>query len=265
MTDFEAIDPNVETEVQAQLDRIEAESDVCILFAIESGSRAWGFPSPDSDYDVRFVYVHKPDWYLTIENRRDVIELPISDDLDINGWDLRKALQLLLKANPVLLEWLRSPIVYRADETAVTELAALAETISHQRASLYHYLSIAKSNYDNAIVSKSEVKLKKYLYAMRPALALRWLRMTPDRPLPMALGDLRAGVDLDVDLDVVLDTLLAKKAQTKELGVGPAIPELNAFIADEIGRAEVDIGERPPATSAEWEAADILFRKLVKG
>ncbi|MEM6906851.1 MAG: nucleotidyltransferase domain-containing protein, partial [Pseudomonadota bacterium] len=97
-------------EIMAKLTGIERDFGVRILFAIESGSRAWGFPSPDSDYDVRFVYVHPTDWYLSLTPGRDVIELPIRDDLDIGGWDLRKALNLLLKPNPVMLEWLSSPI-----------------------------------------------------------------------------------------------------------------------------------------------------------
>ena len=85
-----------------RLEEIERSESVRILLAVESGSRAWGFPSPDSDYDVRFLYARPRDWYLSIDARRDVIECPIEDVLDINGWDIRKALHLLLKANPVL-------------------------------------------------------------------------------------------------------------------------------------------------------------------
>src|SRR4030095_590913 len=109
------IDDATAESIRHKLADIERAEDVRILFAVESGSRAWGFPSPDSDYDVRFLYVHKADWYLSIDPRRDVIELPIEGEFDINGWDLRKALQLLIKSNPVLLEWLRSPVLYRGD------------------------------------------------------------------------------------------------------------------------------------------------------
>ena len=97
--------------IELELERIEKENDVKILFAVESGSRAWGFPSKDSDYDVRFVYIHPVEWYLSIHDKRDVIEYPISDDLDISGWDIKKALQLFAKSNPALLEWIRSPIL----------------------------------------------------------------------------------------------------------------------------------------------------------
>lgn len=76
------------------------------LIAVESGSRAWGFPSPDSDYDIRFIHIHPRDWYLSLQPGRDVIERPIIDNIDLNGWDLRKALGLLLKSNAVVSEWL---------------------------------------------------------------------------------------------------------------------------------------------------------------
>ena len=101
--------------INQALDHVEADDDVAILLAVESASRAWGFPSSDSDYDVRFVYVRPPDWYLSIdlEARRDVIEYPLKDNIDLSGWDLRKALRLFRKSNPPLLEWLQCPIVYR--------------------------------------------------------------------------------------------------------------------------------------------------------
>ena len=92
---------------------IEREQDTRLLFAVESGSRAWGFASPDSDYDVRFVYKRGMREYVRMREQRDVIELPIIGDLDINGWDIVKALTQFRKSNPSLLEWLHSPIVYR--------------------------------------------------------------------------------------------------------------------------------------------------------
>jgi predicted nucleotidyltransferase len=105
--------PPINKLILEQLEQIEQEEQVTILYACESGSRAWGFPSQDSDYDVRFIYLHKPEWYLSIYDKRDVIERPINNMLDINGWDLRKALNLFRKSNPPLLEWLQSPIQYK--------------------------------------------------------------------------------------------------------------------------------------------------------
>src|SRR6202000_3239085 len=125
---------------------LERRHDVTVLFACESGSRGWGFASPDSDYDVRFVYVHRLSWYLTVDAGRDVIEQPISGELDVNGWDLRKALQLLRDSNPTLIEWLRSPIVYRQDAPWVERFRALAEQGFSPVRGYHHYVSMARKN-----------------------------------------------------------------------------------------------------------------------
>lgn len=130
-----------------ELERIEREHDVVVLYACESGSRAWGFASPDSDYDVRFVYVHQPEWYQRVEEPRDVIERPLSDELDISGWELRKALRLTRKSNPALLEWLGSPLVYREEPGVREELLWLGSAFHSVPGSRHHYLSMARKNY----------------------------------------------------------------------------------------------------------------------
>ena len=251
--------------IAERLDAIEREHDVRLLFAIESGSRAWGFPSPDSDYDVRFVYAHRAEWYLSVDARRDVIELPIEDELDINGWELRKALNLLIKPNPVLLEWLRSPIVYRADGEAMVKLLDLAAKTAHQRSSGHHYLHLCKGQYRRFIKGRERVKLKKYFYALRPALALMWLRTHPGRPLPMNLAELRAELALPAGLSTFLDEMVARKALTREMGEGPRLVVLDALIEGEIARAERSLPEdvAPPADLRR--DANALFRDLVLG
>jgi predicted nucleotidyltransferase len=159
------------TILQCLLD-IEARHKVKVLFACESGSRGWGFASPDSDYDVRFVYVNRLDWSLTVEPGRDVIEQPISGDLDVNGWYLRKALKLLHSSNPVLLEWLRSPIVYLQDEDLAPRLRALAEQHLSLDQAYHHYVSMAKKSLRDHLLGET-VRYKKYLYVLRPLLAAR--------------------------------------------------------------------------------------------
>lgn len=138
------VEPEVRTRVLAELDDVERRHDVKVLFACESGSRGWGFASPDSDYDVRFVYVHRRDWYLRVEPQRDVIEKPIDDVLDVSGWELRKALQLLHRSNPTLLEWLDSPVVYREDARWAPRLRSLATAFFSPMRGRHHYLSMAK-------------------------------------------------------------------------------------------------------------------------
>ena len=140
------VETHIVKEIAAKLADIQVSEEVVILYACESGSRAWGFPSEDSDYDVRFIYVRPKDWYLSIdlETKRDVIERPISDELDIAGWDLRKALKLFYKSNPPLLEWLGSPIIYLEQFSTAEKLRELAKTFYSAKACMYHYLNMAE-------------------------------------------------------------------------------------------------------------------------
>lgn len=263
LPDFKAqIDETTRAEIDAQLAKIEQDNDVRILFAIESGSRAWGFPSPDSDYDVRFVYAHPRDWYLTLEPGRDVIELPIDKLLDINGWDIRKALSLALKPNPVLLEWLASPIRYRWNAPACDAMIKLSEQVAHRTACRYHYLSLGEGQWRRHVGDAAQVKMKKYFYILRPALALRWLRMNQNLP-PMNLHDLIAGIDLEPAVVTRIAELLEQKAKTREIGTGARIPEIDALITAEFAAAR-EI-ENEPKDKDHRAAADALFRLLLAG
>ena len=153
-------------EIQDCLDRIEEQYDVKILLAVESGSRAWGFASPDSDYDVRFIYMRRPEEYLRVDPIKDVIEWQLDEVLDINGWDLRKALLSFGKGNPNVMEWAGSPVVYRKAE----EWDALKEAAMHyfsEKSALCHYYGTAKNTYMGFLTGEL-VRYKKYFYALRP-------------------------------------------------------------------------------------------------
>ena len=156
-----------------KLHEIEEKEHVKILLAVESGSRAWGFASPDSDYDVRFLYVRTREDYLQLDPLRDVIEQPINDLLDINGWDLQKALRLMYKSNPTLFEWLKSPIIYIETEFADEMRRVMSDYFSVKH-SLYHYISMAEGNYKKYLRTEM-VKAKKYFYVLRPLLAGQWI------------------------------------------------------------------------------------------
>ena len=249
--------------IRATLDRIEHEHDAHILFAVESGSRAWGFASPDSDYDVRFVYARPVDWYLSLREGRDVIELPIDGDLDVNGWDIRKALILLLKGNPALLEWLNSPIVYRAG-AALTALAGLAARIDHRTAARHHYLHLGRTQFRRQIDGREDVPLKKYFYCLRPAAALRWDRSHDTGRIPMDLPTLLAEIDLDPALRGLIADLLDRKAQTSELGSGPRIPAIDHFVQDEFHRAAARSPQPPEPDAEVQKMAEALFRHVVR-
>lgn len=214
---------------------IEAQHHVTILFACESGSRGWGFASPDSDYDVRFLYVNRLPWYLTVSPGRDVIEVPISGDLDINGWDLRKALGLMRESNPTLLEWLRSPIVYREAADTMAQVRALAARVFSNAKAWHHYASMAKKNFREHLQA-DVVRYKKYLYVLRPLLAARWIRTRPGVP-PMRFAEL-AQHTLDAQRDAALieeiNALLAVKMRANESATSPRWPGVHAFIEAEL-------------------------------
>ena len=221
-----------------RLNAIEQAESVRILYACESGSRAWGFASPDSDYDVRFIYVHPRDWYLSInvERRRDVIERPIEDLLDINGWDLRKALNLMYKSNPPLFEWLHSPLVYREQPGFRQAMLALTPTYYSPRGCAWHYLHMARGN-QREYLRGDPVRLKKYLYVLRPLLAVRWLE-SGRGVVPMPFNDLVETLVPPGELRDTIDQLLAAKQGGAELAWGPQIPALSDWIVAELARLE---------------------------
>ena len=223
--------------VREALARLEAEQNVRVLFACESGSRAWGFASRDSDYDVRFLYVHARDWYLSVEDRRDVLEQPITDDLDVSGWELRKALRLLRKSNPPLLEWLKSPVVYAHDPAFLAEFSALAAEFYSPRRCFAHYLHMAHGNWRDYLRDRQEVSLKKYLYVFRPLLACRWIERQLGQ-VPILFAQLLESVLEEVEVQAALADLVARKQAGDELAVAPPVEVLSRFAEAELARLE---------------------------
>lgn len=257
------IDDDVRAEILRRLANAEAEHGVRILFAIESGSRAWGFASPNSDYDVRFVYMHEPSWYqaVDLEERRDVIEYPIVDDIDLNGWDVRKALRLFWKSNPAFVEWIQSPITYieRGDFRA-DALRALADVYLPEKG-LYHYRSMARTTYRGQLQDPM-VRLKKYFYALRPLLAARWVARTGHAP-PIEFDRLLTMLD-DMAVLEAIDVLLAQKRAAPELGLAPAVPILNAFIEAELSDAPTEVPAKPQGERV-IATLNTLFHDALRG
>jgi predicted nucleotidyltransferase len=212
---------------------------------------------------VRFIYARPRDWYLSLQPQRDVIELPIDDLLDVNGWDIQKALRLLCKPNPVLLEWLQSPIVYRREAGFAERLRALYEGTDHRAACRFHYTRLGRQQFATSIDGREHVALKKYFYSLRPALALAWLRANPGL-VPMDMDGLIAGVRLPRAVPAEIDRLLAAKQRTREMGEGPRFSALDAFMLEEFAAAEAST-ERPKVGAGTVAAATALFRKLVRG
>ena len=243
-----------------KLNEIERQENIQILHAVESGSRAWGFPSPDSDYDVRFIYVRNPEFYLKLEKTRDVIELPINDMLDINGWDIQKTLRLLHSSNPTLFEWMNSPVIYRQTEFANLIQPYLDRYFSC-KSGLYHYLSMAEGNYRDYLKGDM-VKAKKYFYVLRPILACKWILHKRTRP-PMLFRELVES-ELENSMKSVVETLLDLKMNAPEVKLIPRIDMLNQYLDATIQEVKEQIASIPYDKDSDWEALDRLFIDVLR-
>ena len=248
------------SQVDALLASVERDHHAKILIAIESGSRAWGFPSPDSDYDCRFIYVRWLTDYLSPWTPRDVIETPMIGDMDVNGWDLGKALKLMLKGNAVIIEWLMSPIIYRGDPEFRNEMLSLANAHTDREAIGRHYLHLGLRQRNTYFADGKDIALKKLFYALRPAAALRWMRLHPTLMLPpMHFPTLLTQCDPPAPLVPIVEDLLARKALTKELGTGDLPEPVRHFIDSEFDLAASARTQAPTGASQEARLAVSQF------
>lgn len=248
--------------INKYLKEIEVEFDVEILLACETGSRAWGFPSPDSDYDVRFIYKHKKDWYLSLNEQKDTIEMMFeNNEIDLSGWDLKKSLNLLWKSNSALLERIQSPIIYKIDEKFVTGINELAQTTYSKIAVMYHYLSMAKNMF--ADVKDSEVvKLKKLFYALRAVLACKWIEEKEEIP-PIVFQTMLEKLDFDLKLKNRIYELIELKSTKDEMYIHKAEIELNVFIEQLINNAE-NIAKSLPKAKGSIFDLNMFFLNTLK-
>lgn len=250
------LDSDTSGRILLRLREIEKEENVRILYACESGSRAWGFPSADSDFDVRFLYLHQVEWYLSIQKKRDVIERPIDDSLDLSGWDLQKALFLFRKSNPPLMEWLGSPIIYLEEFSIADQMRTLAWEYYSPVASTYHYLHMARGN-NREYLKGDRVRLKKYFYVLRPILAVHWI----ERGLGVVPTEFDKLVEELIDepgMKKDIEQLIRMKRTGHELDYGPRIKSISDFIDDELTRFEnyeIDLEKH----SASIDKLDELF------
>jgi predicted nucleotidyltransferase len=246
--------------IDARLDAICRAENVAIPLAVESGSRAWGFPSPDSDYDCRFLFLRPAEHYLSPWPRRDVIETPLEGELDVNGWDLGKALKLLLKGNAVVIEWLTSPIVYRGDERFRDEMLGLARELAHRDLVGRHYLHLGERQRRAYFADERAVPQKKIFYALRPAAALRWLRLHPaDAVAPMHFPTLFAECEPPPELAAIVAELIARKAVTRELGSERLPQAVAAFIDAEFTIAGQAFEKPAPRREESRARAEAFF------
>lgn len=246
-------------EISDRLEEIEKKENVKIIYAVESGSRAWGVESPDSDYDVRFVYVRKKEDYLKINEMRDVIEWQLDEVLDINGWDLKKTLVQFHKGNATLFEWANSPVVYRTT-TEWEEIYKSCKQFFSVKTSLYHYYGTANSTF-RQYLQGDEVKYKKYIYALRPILACKYIENNHTVP-PVKFSDLLKQ-NLPKELSEEIKEMLAIKLKSDEKDMNPKMPVIQKYIEDEIVRYEQISKNMEDDRNPDWEVLNKTFLKVL--
>lgn len=245
--------------IEQELSEIEIKYSVKIIYACESGSRAWGFASENSDYDVRFIYAHTKDWYLTIDEKRDVIEIPIDGDLDINGWDIRKSLMLLRKSNSPLLEWISSPIKYKNVEPIMNSFVELSEDAFLPESSCHHYLSMAKniiSNFDDG----ETIKMKAYLYAVRTILCCKWIVNRLNQP-PMRIQELIDEYLPSGYLNELVKNLIDEKSRGTESSKIKRCLDFEDYLKDQLNTLESKIPKNP--IKLPIERFDSVFQEIL--
>ena len=252
---------DIEKEISKKLDEIEEKEGVRILHAVESGSRAWGFASPDSDYDVRFVYVRPEKDYLRLDEPRDVIEWQLDEILDINGWDLKKALRQFFKGNATLFEWSGSPIVYRTTSDW-EKIRKISKQYFSEKAAVYHYYGTANSTFQGYLLGDT-VRYKKYFYALRPLLAARYIEKYHEAP-PVLFDDLLKP-DIPQNLKAAIDELLEMKKKTTEGEENPHMPVIRTFVETEIARQKEIADALPDDHNKDWTALNTIFREMISG
>ena len=219
-------------EIIKELIRLEHQHNIKILYAVESGSRAWGFASTDSDWDVRYIYIHNLDWYLNIDNKKDSQEEILPNDIDLAGWELKKALRLFRKSNPPMLEWLKSPIVYLQQFSTAEQLIKLSKEYFSSKSCIHHYLHMAEGNFKE-FLQKDIVRAKKYFYVLRPVLACDWIKQTKTMA-PMEFDKLVDSQVTDQNVKIEIQNLLRRKITGEELKEEAKNQILNDFLQQKI-------------------------------
>ena len=251
----------IEKIIKSKLSEIEENRNVKILYAVESGSRAWGFASDDSDYDVRFIYVRPGEEYLKLEKIRDVIDYELNDVYDINGWDLKKFLTLLHDSNPVIFEWAQSPIVYKSTDEW-NKISSIINDFAQLKKLLYHYLSMSKNHY-NQFFRTEEVSYKKYFYMLRALLCCQWIFKKNSIP-PILFDDLVKEL-FPENLKIFLDKLFEIKKSSSEKKAGKRFSELDEFIERGFVQIENEVANLQNSKKLSFEKLDKVFLEILKG
>lgn len=249
-------------ELRELLSKTESDYSLSMIYGLESGSRAWGFDSQNSDYDVRFLYVRPVDWYLCIEKRGDALDLGTSNNIDLSGWDLRKSLLFLRKSHPVLLEWLRSPVVYVECSEIVQRMREIGEEFFAPRASVHHYVGWAERTL-HRYFHRSDLAAKRYFYVVRPILCCLWIQTIGGQP-PLRIQALLAAVEMPTEVKLAIDNLIDRKRAGYELDSLGRIPVLDQYIFETIPQIKEFLATLPKPKYAPFELLSPLFHQALE-
>ena len=253
----------MKTRILEEIRRAEEKYGITVLYACETGSRAWGFPSPDSDYDIRLIYKHNIDWYLCLSKGKDNIEY-MSDDkaIDLTGWDIRKSLKLLWKSNGSLLERIQSPVVYTEKEGFIDCYLELAKRCYSPIATMHHYLNMAGKSYEE-VKGKDEARLKRLFYALRGSMACKWI-MDRDEMPPILFTKMVEELDLDSKLKEKIYSLIELKSTKNESYIHEKEEMILNFIDSTL---EVAKEKASSLKSRDEKHVDLdeYFREVIKG
>ena len=245
-----------------RLKEIESRYDVRILLAVESGSRAWGFASKDSDYDVRFVYVHRKEWYLSLIEGRDVIEEMESDGvMDFAGWDLKKALLLMGKGNCAFAEWLNAPIIYYKDEEFFKSVSNLKDDYFRKVSAVNHYYHMAM-NHDKRYLEKRGCEMKRFMYHLRGLLAAKYTATYGTYP-PVLFSDLVDTMINDKAIKAEIADLVRLKQESREHNTMIVSDFLVAFASKVAADIESMLGTFPDEKQTDYQRLDQFFLNIL--
>lgn len=257
---YEEYEGRIEELILLKIKEIEEKEHVKVLHVVESGSRAWGFASPDSDYDVRFVYVRDREHYLSLQEKKDFIDWELNDVLDINGWDLKKALQHFHKSNATLFEWSNSPVVYYTTKEWQELYEQVAKEYFACKPSMYHYYGTANKNY-HEYLCENLVKYKKYFYVLRPILACKWIELKQCPP-PVLFDTLVENV-LEDNMKTSVRNLLDKKVKMSESEKAPKMEGINQYIEEKLEYYKDLLDLMADDRNPDWEPLERVFRRMI--
>lgn len=251
----------MEDKIKRYLLEIEKEKDIKILLACETGSRAWGFPSPDSDYDIRVIYVKRCNWYLSLHEGTDSFTKMLDEnEIDISGWELRKSLRLLMKSNAPMLERIQSPIVYMCDSLFLSEINLLSDNAYSKISTMHHYLSMAKK-FIESLSTDSPYKLKTFFYALRSSIACLWI-LNHDKKPPIEFKIMLTQLEIAPQLIARINTLIELKATISESYMHKGENEIIEYMKKIVEKAELSF-KSLPGNKIEIDRFNTLFRQFI--